>query len=101
MSEKHPEDDYFIRLDQEKKAKLKAKIEAEQESTNLEERKRLHWHRCGKCGGAMDTHVFRGVEIEICSECGAVLLDQGELEQLSGEDRSGILQGIRDLFGAK
>jgi Zn-finger nucleic acid-binding protein len=39
----------------------------------------------------MDTQLFKGVEIERCAGCGAVLLDPGELEELAGKDQSGGL----------
>lgn len=99
MSERNPEDDYFAQIEREKKDRLKQQLEAEQAREKREELRRLHHHRCGKCGGAMSTHVFKGLEIEICADCGAVLLDQGELETLAGHDQGGIFQGIRDLFG--
>ena len=59
--------------------------------------KELHFHKCGKCGADMKTELFKGVEIERC-ECGAVLLDPGELEQLAGTDESGFFTA---LFGRK
>ncbi len=45
----------------------------------------------------MKTELFKGVEIERC-ECGAVLLDPGELELLAGKDESGFFSA---LFGKK
>jgi Zn-finger nucleic acid-binding protein len=41
--------------------------------------------------------LFKGVEIEKCPACSAVLLDPGELEQLAGKDESGF---FADLFGS-
>ena len=46
----------------------------------------------------METKLFKGVEIEICPNCGAVLLDPGELEQLAGKDESSF---FASLFGGK
>ena len=97
MSERNPEDDYFTQIDREKKAKMKAKLDEQAQAKALEERKALHWNKCGKCGADMNTKGFKGVEIEVCPECGAVLLDNGELEQLAGEDSSGVL---RTMFGS-
>jgi hypothetical protein len=97
VSERQPEDDYFARIDAEKKAKLKAQHDAEQGEAAKEQRRVLHHHKCGKCGADMDTIGFRGVEIEVCGECGAVLLDKGELEELAGSDSSGV---IRSVFGS-
>jgi Zn-finger nucleic acid-binding protein len=42
--------------------------------------------KCGKCGGDLSSRLFKGVEIDICADCGAVLLDPGELEQLAGQE---------------
>lgn len=92
------ENEYFARIEQKRKEKLRARAE-ESEAERLRE---LHWHRCGKCGHAMETRTHQGVEIEVCPLCGAVLLDPGEFEQLIGEatgdEGSGPLQGLLSLF---
>jgi hypothetical protein len=95
------EDEYFKRIDLENKAKLKAKLDAEAAEQALIDRKVIHHNRCGKCGGLMDTQVFRGIEIELCPDCGAVLLDPGELQQLAGNDQSGVFAGFFSQFKAK
>ena len=100
MSERSLEDEYFAKLDAEAKAKIRAKLEAEQAVKEEEERRKLHFNKCGKCGTSMDTKVFRGVEIELCPNCGAVLLDPGELEQLAGQDRSGVFNSFFSMFGS-
>jgi rubrerythrin len=101
VSERNPEDDYFAQLNREQQDKLKAKLEAEQAQLTREQLRQQFHHRCGKCGTHMNTHPFRGTEIEVCPSCGAVLLDNGELEQLAGKDQSGVLAGIVELFGRK
>lgn len=101
MSERKQEDEYFARQDAAKLAKLRAADAAEKLGKDIEQLKVLHFHRCGHCGGAMFTKPFRGVEIEICEDCGSVLLDQGELEKLAGQDESGLLSGVLSLFGGK
>ena len=75
----------------EEAARQKAAAEAE-------ERAALHHHKCGKCGSDMATEIFKGIEIEVCGSCGAVLLDPGELEQLVGEDESGRIKALADFF---
>lgn len=92
------EEDYFARQDREKIEKLKAKATAEHVGQEAEALKALHYLRCGKCGTKMGTQTFKGVEIEICPACGAVLLDAGELETLAGKDESGVFGTIADLF---
>lgn len=100
MSERSLEDEYFQRIENEKKAKLKEKLEAEHAKEDLEARKKAHWNKCGKCGDDMETKVFRGVEIEQCPHCGAVLLDPGELQQLAGEDNSAVFSSFFSMFGS-
>ena len=91
------EEEYFHRQDQEKLDKLRSKVGEETAASAAEAARALHHHKCGKCGVDMDTMLFKGVEIEKCPDCGAVLLDRGELEQLAGKDESGF---FADLFGA-
>jgi len=101
MSEANPEDEYFARLDLEKKRKMRAELNANEAEESLKLRKETHWNKCGKCGEDMETVGFRGVEIEVCPSCGAVLLDKGELEALAGRDQGGALSGLfGSLFGS-
>jgi hypothetical protein len=92
------ENRYFEKLEAEKRARLAQELREKREAEALAARKDLHWFKCGKCGADMNTVVFRGVEIEVCPDCGAVLLDQGELEQLAGKDQSGVFQHLRAMF---
>ena len=93
-----PEEEYFHRQEKEKLDKLKAKAAQDAAAQALDARKAAHWNKCGKCGGDMSAKVFKGVEIDICNDCGAVLLDPGELESLAGKDASGVFGVIGDLF---
>ena len=92
------EEEYFHRQQAEQLAKLREVAAIESAEAALAAAKELHFHKCGKCGTDMDTEIFKGVEIERCGNCGAVLLDRGELEQLAGEDESGFFSA---LFGSK
>ena len=91
------EEEYFHRQQQEQLAKLREVAAMESEEAANQAAKELHFHMCGKCGHPMDTEIFKGVEIERCASCGAVLLDPGELEQLAGKDESGFFSS---LFGS-
>ena len=92
------EEDYFAREDRKKIEQLKAKADAAKAAEDAAALKELHHLRCGKCGHQMDTQSYKGVEIEICPNCGAVLLDAGELEELAGQDESGVFNTVADLF---
>ena len=97
----HGEKDYFQKQDQEKIARLAAERRDRLAEEAAEKLRAEHWMRCAKCGNEMETMAFRGVEIERCAECGGVYLDQGELETLAGEDKSGVLGGLAELLGMK
>lgn len=92
------EQQYFQQEDARKIQALKdAKANAEAASSR-EQLRELHHQRCGKCGGQMTPQLFKGVEIDICGGCGAVLLDPGELETLVGPDESGALDTLAEFF---
>ncbi len=95
----NPEDEYFAKLEAEKKARLASSLADQDAAEQAAALKELHLLHCGKCGQKMVTTHFKGVEIEVCPSCGAVLLDPGELQQLAGEERHGILHGIAHVFG--
>jgi hypothetical protein len=95
------EDEYFHKLDEENKAKLRAAIDAQVRAAALAERKALHAGRCGRCGGRLQPQAFRGVEIDVCEDCGSVLLDPGELEALADHDRSGLIHSVFDALSGK
>ena len=96
------EEEYFRKLDREAKAKLKARMESEHVVAEREARRALHRGWCGKCGGRMSPHPFRGVEIDVCDDCGSVLLDPGELQTLAGKDGGAdIFASFFSMFGSR
>lgn len=95
------EESYFAKLEAEERAKAQAALNEQQAREAREALKTLHHQRCGKCGGPMAPSDFRGVEIDVCADCGAVLLDPGELQELAGKDESGALAGLAAIFRFK
>ena len=93
------EDEYFARINAEKKTRLAAIVANEEAKSRAEGLKATHYMHCGKCGHEMKTTHFKGVEIEVCTVCSAVLLDAGELELLAGEDRASLIANIASVFG--
>ncbi len=92
-----PEDEYFSKIEAEKKKKLSEEIK---QALDAEERKKLkeaHWMHCPKCGMDLHAVVFRGVTVDKCFGCQGVFLDDGELEKIAGEE-SGFLPGLMSLF---
>lgn len=95
------EEEYFHKLDQEAKAKLRARLDTEHGAEDRIATRALHFMKCGKCGGQMATQVFRGIEIEVCQSCSAVLLDPGELQTLAGQDSTGLFSSFFSMFGGR
>lgn len=94
------EEEYFARLDAEKKKKLaeeQAKLLAAQQR---EELKKLHWMRCPKCGMELQTVQYGEVEIDRCYNCNGTWLDEGELEKIStaGSRTHDVLNSILRIF---
>ena len=96
-----PESEYFARIGREQKAKLAEELTAEKTRAEREAARKVHHMRCGKCGGHLVIQAFRGVDIDVCSTCGSVLLDPGELKQLAGKDASGVLASLSKFFTGK
>jgi len=98
-SNSNPEEEYFARIEAEKRERLARQLDDERARHEAVALKEAHHLHCGKCGQKMMTTVFKGVEIEVCPGCGAVLLDPGELEQLAGEDQSSLFHTLGQMFG--
>ena len=92
-----PEDEYFARVEAEKKRKLAEEHREALDKAQREKLKKTHWMHCPKCGLVMETLTLREVEIERCFGCGGTYLDDGELEKLS-QGSTGLLGGIVGLF---
>ncbi len=92
-----PEDEYFARVEAEKKRKLAEDLHAEIDAEQKAELKKLHWMRCPKCGMELHEVIFRGVAVDKCFSCHGVYLDDGELEKIAGK-ADGFLPGLMSLF---
>lgn len=96
------EDEYFAREEALKLHKLHANKVQTLQAAELEERKKLHWMHCPKCGYDLQTITWRNVSVEKCFHCGAIVLDDGELETLAGEEHDkGFLASVFELFSDK
>ena len=92
------EEDYFHKRNQEKLKALREEAASKKAAEEAEALRAQHHFKCGKCGNDMSTQIFKGIEIEVCGSCGAVLLDPGELESLVGEDEGGRIRALADFF---
>lgn len=91
------EEEYFAKQEIEKKRKLALEIERAYRAEERDRLREVHQGHCSKCGMELQSHVFKGVMLEKCYNCGAVVLDADEFEKLAGEEDS-LLASIMSLF---
>ncbi|MBN2144723.1 MAG: zf-TFIIB domain-containing protein [Candidatus Aureabacteria bacterium] len=82
MKPSQKEEEYFIKLEFEKKKKL----EAEKNKRIMEEEKKrlrdLHHMRCPKCGMTLVEIDHMSVKVDRCASCDGIWLDAKELETI-------------------
>ena len=90
MKPSEKEEEYFARMEFEKKKKIeeeKHKRLAEEEKKRL---KLLHYMHCPKCGMELIEIDYKGIKIDECSECEGIWLDAGELETVAKLEKTGL-----------
>ena len=90
MKPSEKEEEYFARMEFEKKKKIeeeKHKKLAEKEKERL---KHLHYMHCPKCGMELIEIDYKGIRIDECSECEGIWLDAGELETVAKLEKTGL-----------
>jgi hypothetical protein len=95
---KRAEDEYFAKLDFERKRK---KLEEEHHAMKAAQKRQveeLHWMRCPKCGMEMVEIDFEGVKIDKCTECMGIYFDDGELDQILKKKDPGLFDRFVKLF---
>lgn len=88
------EDSYFAERDKE----LMEKHKKEAEKKKLEERRKLHYMKCPKCGGDLQEIEFKDIMIDRCNECSGVWLDKGELETLLRKEATFVKSLFKSFF---
>ncbi len=101
MSKSKSEEEYFARVEVEKKRKLAEQQLRQTEEKRRAELKEIHWMKCPKCGMDLQA-IHRGqVEIDTCFSCQGIWLDAGELEQILAagtEKAGGVMRAVSGLF---
>ncbi len=85
-----PEEEYFARLEFEKKKKWEAENQARLVEEEKRKLKELHYMHCPKCGMNLITIDYKGIAIDRCSGCDGIWLDAGELEAITRLEKSGL-----------
>lgn len=93
------EEEYFARLEFERKKKL---AEEQMKAVNQKEKenlKKLHYMHCPKCGMELIEIKYKEVEVDECPSCKGFWLDAGELQKLiSDSDKSSFLPNVLKIF---
>ncbi len=84
------EEEYFARLEFEKKKKAEAENHARMAEEEKRKLKELHYMHCPKCGMNLITIDYKGIAIDRCSGCEGIWLDAGELEAITRLEKSGL-----------
>ena len=82
------EEEYFFRLEIEKRKKAEQEKQAKQNELEKKKLKDLHYMHCPKCGQNLIEIDYKGIAVDKCSKCDGVWLDAGELEQISCLEKS-------------
>ena len=93
----HEEDEYFAKVEMDKKRALAEKIKSQMAEHELADLKTLHYHHCSNCGFAMHPIVFKGVTILQCPNCSGIFLNAEELEILAGKE-GGFVTAVLSIF---
>ena len=91
------EDEYFSRLDVEKKHKLTEQLRKETAEADLEQLKKKYQGHCPRCGTDLHTVAFRGFSVDKCFHCNGAFLTAEAFQHLCGAE-SHFLDTILDLF---
>ena len=86
MSLKKPsglEGEYFAREEFFRQQAIEAEKHEEMEEEEKARQKDLHFMKCPTCGLGLVTIDFKGVQIDRCTGCEGVWLDQGELDTIA------------------
>ena len=77
------EEEYFARLEFERKKKLEEGALIQLEATEKKRLKELHYMHCPKCGMKLIEINYKDILVDKCSSCEGIWLDAGELDAIS------------------
>jgi len=95
---KRPEEEYFARIEFDKRKKALEEKHREMKQVGKERLKEQHWMHCPKCGMEMVEITFEDIKVEKCSECLGIFFDNGEVDKLIGKNRPGFLSRMGSIF---
>ena len=91
------EEDYFIKMEFERKKKIEDERRKNLEKQERESLKKLHHMCCPKCGMHLLEIDYKDIKIDKCSHCKGVWLDAGELDELLSK-KENVLSKFNKIF---
>ena len=95
---KKKEDEYFARIEFERRQKQTAEKQKQMQAAEKQKLKDQHWMHCPKCGMEMIEVDFEGIKIDKCSSCLGVYFDDGEVDQLVSKNKPGFMGRLSSIF---
>jgi hypothetical protein len=99
MKPTEKEEEYFARMEFERKKKIEMEHQGKLASKEKERLKELHYMKCPKCGMNLVEIEYRSIKVDRCSACEGVWLDKGELKAVTELDKS-LLDKLYSVFRA-
>jgi uncharacterized protein len=84
------EDEYFARIEFEKKKKLEHEKNLKMAADEKKRLQELHFMHCPKCGVDLIEIDHKGIKVDRCPECDGVWLDANEVEHFASLEKSAI-----------
>jgi len=100
MSTMSKEEEYFAKVEFDKRRKLLEEQERSLEEAERTRLRELHHMRCPKCGMELHEIELRSVKIDKCFSCEGMWLDAGELETLTQMDKK-VSDKVLGIFKGK
>ncbi|HUO85588.1 MAG TPA: zf-TFIIB domain-containing protein [Thermoanaerobaculia bacterium] len=91
------EEEYFARLELERRKQWAKEREAQMEQEEKQRLKDLHYMKCPKCGMDLTSFELHDLSLDRCVSCGGTWFDAGEVEELL-EKEQGIGKRLLSIF---
>jgi hypothetical protein len=91
------EEEYFARLEMERRRAAAKEHDARMQAAERERLKALHHMKCPKCGSDLEEIEFGTIRVDKCFHCEGLWLDKGELEAIQNKD-AGFARRLLGLF---
>jgi len=88
------EDEYFLLQDAELIKAQREKLDADRTARE----RQAHRMKCPKCGADLKETQFQHLKVDVCTDCGGMWLDAGEMEMIGRVTDNAVGGFIRDLF---